>query len=152
MLATSPVSPRQYPARDRFIVAIVGYRNATEIRACLAALARSTEQNFSISICENGGKEAYVALVAALSGLVEKVEVATRIVDRRVVTVWTGHLSSNNQLVRIYLANANLGYAGGINVCIRQLEIGRAMVGDLGAESGHRAASGSFGRFGQPCA
>jgi N-acetylglucosaminyl-diphospho-decaprenol L-rhamnosyltransferase len=107
--------------RNRTIVAIVGYRNATEVRACLEALACSTEQNFSISICENGGREAYLALIAALGGLVEKTQVTSQIVDERVVSVWTGRLSSHNQLVRIYLANANLGYAGGINVCIRQL-------------------------------
>jgi GT2 family glycosyltransferase len=85
------------------------------------ALGCSTEQNFSISICENGGREAYKALIAELRGLVEQGGVACQIVDRRVVAEWTGRLLPNNQLVRIYLANANLGYAGGVNVCIQQL-------------------------------
>ena len=115
-------SSLRFPDRDRVIVTIVGYRNATEVRACLEALACSTQQNFSISICENGGREAYLALIAALGGLVDQAEVASQIVDQRVVTVWTGRLLPNNQLVRIHLANANLGYAGGVNVCIRQLD------------------------------
>lgn len=103
------------------IVAIVGYRNAGDIRACLTALSNSAENNFAISICENGGADAYDSLLASLNGLVEPAGEAPPVIDPRVTKTWSGRLKSGEQPVRIYLANDNLGYAGGVNVCIRQI-------------------------------
>ena len=77
-------------------VCIVGYRNADDIAACLGALAKSTYRQFEVQICENGGSSAYRALVKTL--------------PQRLPA---------GQEVRIVEAAHNLGYAGGVNVCIR---------------------------------
>ena len=47
-------------------VCIVGYRNAADIVACLGALTDSTYGDFEVQICENGGADAYGALVEAI--------------------------------------------------------------------------------------
>ncbi len=106
---------------DPVVVAIVGYRNADDVHACLVALANSTRKTFLISICENGGRQAYEALIARLSDLVEKTNDSSHIFDERVDEIWVGRLRQDGQLVQIYLSKNNLGYAGGVNVCVRQI-------------------------------
>ena len=76
-------------------VSIVGFQNPDDIVGCLAALDRSTCADFEVIICENGGAEAFEAL-------------------RRVLP---DHLAGG-QPVRAVLAPSNLGYAGGVNVCL----------------------------------
>ena len=76
-------------------VAIVGFRNPDDIVQCLAALERSTHANFEVVICENGGPAAYAALTAAIPAVLP-----------------------GGQPVRAILASGNLGYAGGVNVCL----------------------------------
>lgn len=78
-------------------VAIVGFRNPEDIRQCLAALARSTYADFEVVICENGGPEAFAALRETVP-------------DRL----------AGGQPVRAILASGNLGYAGGVNTCLRE--------------------------------
>jgi len=78
------------------VVAIVGYRNAGDIVQCLRALDRSTHDDFEVVICENGGPDAYAELEAALPRALSK-----------------------GQPVRALLAPGNLGYAGGVNACLR---------------------------------
>lgn len=78
-------------------VSIVGFRNPDDIVGCLTALDRSTYANFEVIICENGGAEAFEALGRVLP-------------DRL----------AGGQLVRAVLARGNLGYAGGVNVCINE--------------------------------
>ena len=77
-------------------VCIVAYRNAADIVACLGALADSTYGDFEVQICENGGADAYGALVEAIPARL-----------------------SGGQPVAIIEAPRNLGYAGGVNVCLR---------------------------------
>ena len=81
----------------RVAVAIVGYRNPDDVSRCLAALATSTYVNFEVAICENGGRDAYEALKAV---------VPTRL--------------SGGQSVDLILAPSNLGFAGGVNVCVER--------------------------------
>ncbi|MGH6964184.1 MAG: glycosyltransferase family 2 protein [Phenylobacterium sp.] len=76
-------------------VCIVGFRNLHDITECLAALAVSTHTDFEVVICENGGPEAFAALVAA--------------VPQRL---------AGGQPVRLIDARSNLGYAGGVNLCM----------------------------------
>lgn len=78
-------------------VAIVGYRNADDIFRCLAALEASAHTDFEVSICENGGPKAFAALTAGLPRALP-----------------------GGQPVKAVLTEANLGYAGGVNTCIRQ--------------------------------
>lgn len=77
------------------VVAIVGFRNAPEIRTCLAALEQSEHRDFEVVICENGGQPAFDALRSLLPEQLP-----------------------GGQPVNILLAPGNLGYAGGVNQCI----------------------------------
>ncbi len=77
-------------------ISIVGFRNAEEILTCVQALDHCTHEDFEIVICENGGSDAYGALIAILP---------TRL--------------ARGQKVTALLASGNLGYAGGVNHCIR---------------------------------
>jgi GT2 family glycosyltransferase len=76
-------------------VCIVSFRNAGDVETCLAALARSSHADFEVVICENGGAEAFAALSAA-----------------------TPDALPAGQTVRRIQAAGNLGYAGGVNVCL----------------------------------
>lgn len=76
-------------------VCIVGFRNPDDIVECLAALARSTYSDFEVSICENGGE-------AAFSVLRDRI----------------GSKLPSGQVVSVLLAPGNLGYAGGVNLCM----------------------------------
>jgi GT2 family glycosyltransferase len=42
--------------------------------------------------------------------------------DERVADIWSGRLLQGNQPIRIYRAKSNIGYAGGVNICIRQID------------------------------
>jgi len=78
-------------------IAIVSYRSVTDVVACLAALSRATYARFEVVVCENGGPEAYEALRAALPSKLP-----------------------GGQAVRAVLAEGNLGFAGGVNLCLRE--------------------------------
>ena len=78
-------------------VSIVGFRNRDDIVRCLAALEQSTHTDFEVIICENGGPEAFKALSEVLPAQL-----------------------AGGQRVRAVLASGNLGYAGGVNVCLRE--------------------------------
>ena len=79
------------------VIAIVGFRNAGDVSGCLAALSKSTYADFEVAICENGGADAYAALRAAIPSVL-----------------------AGGQPVTPILAPANLGYAGGVNLCLRR--------------------------------
>lgn len=76
-------------------VCIVGFRNADDILGCLDALSSSTHADFEVVICENGGEAAHGRLLERLPSALP-----------------------GGQAVRALLAPSNLGYAGGVNVCI----------------------------------
>jgi N-acetylglucosaminyl-diphospho-decaprenol L-rhamnosyltransferase len=113
-------SQRSASRNGAVAIAIVGYRNADDIRTCLAALTRLTEKNFIVSICENGGAQSYHALIEAIGDIVT-FEGAPSLADGRVAGAKAGRLQGGGQPVRIYRATGNLGYAGGVNVSLGQL-------------------------------
>jgi N-acetylglucosaminyl-diphospho-decaprenol L-rhamnosyltransferase len=78
-------------------VVIVAFRNPNDIVRCLAALAASTHAEFDVVVCENGGEAAYRKLVASAP-------------DRL----------AGGQPVRYLQASGNVGFAGGVNVCMAQ--------------------------------
>jgi GT2 family glycosyltransferase len=78
-------------------VAIVGFRNAADIALCLTALSAQDHDDFEVVICENGGPDAYAALSA----------------------VAPERLAGGRE-VRTLQAPANLGFAGGVNLCLNQ--------------------------------
>lgn len=77
-------------------VCVVGFRNADEVADCLSALWASTHADFEVVVCENGGAQAYAALKALLPS--------------------TG---PGGQAVLVCDGGGNIGYAGGVNVCLR---------------------------------
>jgi hypothetical protein len=78
-------------------VAIVSYRNPQDVTECLAALAASRHRDFEVVICENGGEAAFAALTALVPRLLP-----------------------GGRSVRPIAAPSNLGFAGGVNLCMRQ--------------------------------
>ena len=78
-------------------VCIVGFRNPGDVARCLAALEASTWPDFEAVICENGGADAYAAHTGA-----------------------TPARLAGGQAVTIIDAGGNLGFAGGVNRCLRQ--------------------------------
>ena len=79
----------------RVAVAIVAFRNPGDIARCLSALGRSTYSDYEVVICENGGVAAFDALAAA-----------------------TPRALPGGQAVRVIQAQGNVGFAGGVNLCI----------------------------------
>lgn len=77
-------------------VCIVSFRNVGDVQRCLAALTKSTHSDFEVVICENGGPQAFEALTAG-----------------------TAPTLPGGQAVHRILASGNLGYAGGVNTCLR---------------------------------
>lgn len=116
---------RKFRDRGSVMIAIVGYRNAEDVRLCLLALVASEEKDFLVSICENGGLISYETLLSTLSELVDFVDVDSEHMDDYVSLTRCGRLRPYGQPVRIYCAKSNLGYAGGVNVSIRQFVLTR---------------------------
>jgi N-acetylglucosaminyl-diphospho-decaprenol L-rhamnosyltransferase len=104
------------------IIAIVGFRNPPDIRACISALANSTEKKFVICVCENGGLASYQALVEALKDLVHFESITPGPADSRISDACFGKLKSAGPAIRIFCASKNLGYAGGVNLIVSQLD------------------------------
>jgi len=78
-------------------ICIVGFRNPGDIARCLAALETCTWPEFEVVICENGGADAYAALIQAAPARL-----------------------AGGQAVTIVDAGGNLGFAGGVNRCLAQ--------------------------------
>lgn len=78
-------------------IAIVGFRNPQDIKHCLAALERSSYADYEVVICENGGQPAFDALRADV-----------------------GAQLAGGQSVRIVCAPGNVGFAGGVNICLAE--------------------------------
>jgi len=95
-------------------VVVVGFRNGAEVRDCIALLGASSHQDFSVHVCENGGAPAFGDLVAEVGAIVP--DLAAAAPGDRMVVHRHGRLAGG-QDVHLYDAGANLGYAGGINVC-----------------------------------
>ncbi|RYG56001.1 MAG: glycosyltransferase family 2 protein, partial [Alphaproteobacteria bacterium] len=76
-------------------VCIVSFRNPEDVNRCLKALEHSSYSDFEVVICENGGAAAFAELYAA-----------------------TPKRLQGGQTVRVVLAPSNLGYAGGVNLCL----------------------------------
>lgn len=77
-------------------VCIVGFRNAADIALCLRQLQQSVYREFEVVICENGGSQSFAELRNALPPRL-----------------------TSGQTVTLIEAEGNLGYAGGVNRCMR---------------------------------
>ena len=114
---------------QRIAILIVGFRNPLDLKACLAALARSSAQPmFDVFVCENGGSEAYARMCEALldpTGPCRACEGeptdSPGAASGRLVQLQRLALKGRDSTVWVGCANANLGYAGGINVWLERL-------------------------------
>lgn len=88
-------APRVAATPFQVAVTVVSFHSADDIRRCLAALERSTWRPFRVVVCENGGKAAFEIL-------------RERLPERL----------AGGQPVDLLLAPENLGFAGGVNLCI----------------------------------
>jgi N-acetylglucosaminyl-diphospho-decaprenol L-rhamnosyltransferase len=91
------VTPTEIEPTIHVAVVIVGFRNSGDVVRCLEALARSTYVEFEVIICENGGTAAFAELTAAIPTILPC-----------------------GQKVRTFQAPGNLGFAGGVNFCLRE--------------------------------
>lgn len=107
---------------DPVLIAIVTYRNSEDVSSCLSALAKLKERRFEVSICENGGDSAFANLIQAVSPHVDFADQSTPIIEPRIVRTVTAHLKPNGQKICLHQAACNLGYAGGVNLTLRQFE------------------------------
>ncbi|MDX7951705.1 glycosyltransferase family 2 protein [Lichenihabitans sp. Uapishka_5] len=113
-------SPDQPPhATGPTAVSMVGFRNADDVRHCVATLAEGSDPNFVVLICENGGRAGFDDLVAGLATLAAE-GTAPAVTDPAIATVWRGTLPGG-QVVEALCAADNLGYAGGVNATIARL-------------------------------
>ena len=87
----------EVPSPAHVAIVIIAFRNAADIGRCLAALEKATHPRFTVYICENGGEAAFAALSAAVPPKL-----------------------SGGQDVVLINAGDNLGYAGGINLCLER--------------------------------
>lgn len=106
-------------------VVIIGFRTPEDIRDCLAALAKADRSpTFGVIICENGGPAAFELLLETLLGSDGPCQDSPR-----TAVPAAGHFLRTKRLnlgpsgpaVLVGEASENLGYAGGINTCIRAL-------------------------------
>ena len=106
-------------------IIIIGFRTPEDICDCLGALARlSRPPSFSVMICENGGAQAFDALADALVAprgpcveTPDEAAAASGLFPR----VRRMRLGQDGPVVIVAEARENLGYAGGINACLRFL-------------------------------
>lgn len=113
--------------RAKLAVLIVGYRNPDDIQRCLRSLAASDWQDFEVFVCENGGREAFEALVDALIGqermlpCIQDEDDAVDTPGGRFGSVVKCRFQDRPIIVRIGLATDNLGYGGGVNAWLERL-------------------------------
>jgi GT2 family glycosyltransferase len=114
-------------ASSKLAVIIVSYCNADDVDRCLKSLARSDWDHFEVFICENGGEAAYGRLLAALTGpdlTLQRISDASDTLDqpqKRLISVAKCRFRDRPNVVRIGLANENLGYGGGVNAWLEPL-------------------------------
>jgi N-acetylglucosaminyl-diphospho-decaprenol L-rhamnosyltransferase len=109
-------------------VLIVGFRNPADIRECLTAISNAAAKpTFDVFICENGGAKWHQQLLQELlrpGGPCQIVDEASPVAMKS--TRFTGvqclGLRGRSSKVWVGCANDNLGYAGGINAWLHDLD------------------------------
>jgi N-acetylglucosaminyl-diphospho-decaprenol L-rhamnosyltransferase len=115
---------------DRVAVIVVGFRNAGDVRQCVASLARCEPQNFDIFVCENGGGAAFQDLCDGFAhdDMVTAQKFASDILpfsqcmaENEFVSLISYRLRETAISLFVGEAVENLGYAGAINSWLRSL-------------------------------
>ena len=130
-------------------IVIVGFGNAADIVKCLTAIATQRGcPKIGVFICENGGADAFDALIGAISkpggpcaGDGEKLDLAGPdfVRGRRL------RLAGAQVPITVAQARENLGFAGGVNAWIRRLLPETWLERRVDTQSRHLAAAGRVG-------
>lgn len=102
-------------------VVIVSYDSHEDIADLLQALEVQSWPDFSVYFCENAGEAAYGRLLAAISAA-GGVLIAKE--PRAGISASASGRLASGRIITAHRASGNLGYAGGVNACIRALEPG----------------------------
>jgi N-acetylglucosaminyl-diphospho-decaprenol L-rhamnosyltransferase len=110
-------------------VLIVGFRNPADLTACLAALSDAAiEPNFDVFICENGGVDSYQRVLQELLAPqgpcqhTDEPTLSAMMNSDRFIDIQRLRFRTRPSNVWIGCATGNLGYAGGINAWLHQLQ------------------------------
>ena len=106
-------------------VVIVSTRSTSDVVACLGSLAKSNyEPAFDVYVCENGGGRAFSVLCEKLSCFEQFT--STRITTPCSVAYFrqVQSFTMRDRATRVFVAeaNENVGYAGGVNLWLRELQ------------------------------
>ena len=103
----------------RVVIAIVATDEAKNLVGCLGSLKNSIYREFSVVICENGGREAFERDVRELSEVPGMSEADAELDDRLGAAEGRRfRLGEDGRVVRILRSRENRGYSGGVNFCI----------------------------------
>jgi GT2 family glycosyltransferase len=110
-------------------VLIVGFRNPADLSACLAALTDAAiEPNFDVFICENGGVDSYQQVLQELLAPqgpcqpTDEPTISDTMNSGRFTDIRRLRFRTRPSNVWIGCATGNLGYAGGVNAWLHQLQ------------------------------
>lgn len=121
MSNTIPELARDSNGEGLVAIAIVSYRSAELVGHCLSHLAGSSYRNFAVHVVENGGSDAYAALVAAVEKATSSRATAVAApAEPRTLSTRMLILQPRGQPVFLHQASGNLGYAGGVNVALAE--------------------------------
>jgi GT2 family glycosyltransferase len=116
---------RMFVGDAEVAVVIVGYRNADDVGRCLRALENlHGSPRFSVFICENGGGDAFEALVRVLAEISPVREDAGDVVAASAGAFLRAarlQLGESGRQVTVAEARENLGFSGGHNAWLRVL-------------------------------
>ena len=104
---------------SKVLIAMVGFKNPSDIVNCLRSLSNSQHANFVVSICENGGASAFSALLEALKDITDPAACTKNARAPQVLETATLSLRPHKQKLHVLCAAANLGFAGGVNASLR---------------------------------
>ena len=105
--------------KSKVLIAMVGFKNPSDIVNCLRSLSNSQHVNFVVSVCENGGRAAYLDLVEALRDIADPAACQKNLQVPQAAESATLSLRPHAQEIHVLRAASNLGFAGGVNATLR---------------------------------
>ncbi len=102
----------------KILVSVVSYRCAEETTECVTSLQGSMLKPVQVHICENGGGEAYAEILALFEQTFGTSAPAET--KGKQARLWKA-LDPGFDLI-LHDAGANLGYAGGVNLCVHSAD------------------------------
>ncbi len=111
----------------KLAILIVAYGNPDDVVRCLKSLALSDYKDFAVFVCENGGNDRFVRLIEAVTGetgILLRADDCLDSLDQpggRLTAVVKCRFAGGTTIVRLGVANDNLGYGGGVNAWLERL-------------------------------